>query len=559
MSNPGTAAIWWRVSTDDQKEISPETQINEARALAIEEGLETPEIYVIGTDWHSLSVWDSPAMLQLRSLITQGAISAVVMYDADRGRSKPAHRLMMRALCEENGVRILCRYGQVPDGEMGEVMEFLSAWSKEKQVHRAQQGARDGLRDRAKIKGLPVNGNTPYGYRLRKELRGDQKVPVAIEPDPATHFVAARIWKMAVDGVPLRRICAQLIEDGIPSAKGGLWAAGTLHGMLRNPVYGGRYYALRYESKLPERRMKDTYGKSSIKDIPRDQWYLLQDFRIIEPVVTWEEWEAVQDRLALNKLNSPRNAKQFYMLSGLIFCGEDGRRLRGLSKQGKKYFYYSCTLRPGHTPGQPRCSLGGIRGREVEEAVWENVSAFLGDPQTLMAEMNRRRDGQGDSATQVRETVERLQRKIKDVDAMETDLVGMKLRGEASETAFERQSALLRAERTHYIDELERQGEAVKAVEETEAALNSIEQLREQIINKLETATPEDRRWALQALNTRVTHDKNGVEVSIGVPSHFESATVSVAPGFSGRSPAPSRRRIQHLRGGPHRRWIERM
>ena len=87
MSNPGTAAIWWRVSTDDQKEISPETQINEARVLAIEEGLETPEIYVIGTDWHSLSVWDSPAMLQLRSLITQGAISAVVMYDADRGRS----------------------------------------------------------------------------------------------------------------------------------------------------------------------------------------------------------------------------------------------------------------------------------------------------------------------------------------------------------------------------------------------------------------------------------------------------------------------------------------
>jgi hypothetical protein len=34
------AAVWWRVSTDTQKEISPDTQINEAMALAQTEGYE---------------------------------------------------------------------------------------------------------------------------------------------------------------------------------------------------------------------------------------------------------------------------------------------------------------------------------------------------------------------------------------------------------------------------------------------------------------------------------------------------------------------------------------
>jgi len=52
-----TAAIWWRVSTDEQREISPVTQTGEALALALaeQEGYSVPPENVIGTDWSSLS------------------------------------------------------------------------------------------------------------------------------------------------------------------------------------------------------------------------------------------------------------------------------------------------------------------------------------------------------------------------------------------------------------------------------------------------------------------------------------------------------------------------
>ena len=164
------AAVWWRVSTESQVDVSPQTQIHEAQELAESDGCLVPTEHIIGCDWHSLSVWDSPAMEQLKDLIRSGEVHAVYLYDADRGPAKPAHRMMFRALCEENGVEVRCKHGQVPAGDMSEVMEFLSAWQKEKQVQRAQQGARDGLRDRALLKGLPVNGASPYGYRLRYEL-----------------------------------------------------------------------------------------------------------------------------------------------------------------------------------------------------------------------------------------------------------------------------------------------------------------------------------------------------------------------------------------------------
>ena len=191
-----TAAIWWRVSTDEQREISPDTQTGEALALAEQEGYNVPPENIIGTDWSSLSVWNSPTMGQLKALVLDRAITAIFMYDADRGPSKPAHRLMFRALCEENGVAVRCCHGEIPGGEMGELMEFISAWSKEKQVHRAQQGAKDGLRDRAKKRGLPTNGTAPLGYQFRYQDLNGKRIPVALEPD-SNYPVAQMIWRLA--------------------------------------------------------------------------------------------------------------------------------------------------------------------------------------------------------------------------------------------------------------------------------------------------------------------------------------------------------------------------
>ena len=51
MGSQSSAAVWWRVSTDDQRETSPDTQVRAALELARREGYEVPEEYVLGTDW----------------------------------------------------------------------------------------------------------------------------------------------------------------------------------------------------------------------------------------------------------------------------------------------------------------------------------------------------------------------------------------------------------------------------------------------------------------------------------------------------------------------------
>ena len=215
----GKAAVWWRVSTDDQRETSPETQIQAALELARQEGYDVPGENILGTDWQSLTVWDSPPMEQLKDLIRERKIQAVFVYDPDRGPSKPAHRLLFRALCEENNVVIHAKHGQIPDGDMGEVMEFLSAWQKEKQVYRAQRGARDGLRDRVLLRHLPANTKPAYGYRWDT---------TQFVPDDNYH-IAQDIWRMLLEGKTDRGIAGQLTRAGIQTPAGRkVWNPSTI-------------------------------------------------------------------------------------------------------------------------------------------------------------------------------------------------------------------------------------------------------------------------------------------------------------------------------------------
>ena len=111
MSNDKVAAIWCRVSTHDQREASPDTQIQEALALAQQEGYHVPDEYILGTDWHSLTVWESPPMERLKELIRGRTIPAIFTYDADRGPSNGSFsaRCARSTACAYGAGTVRCR------------------------------------------------------------------------------------------------------------------------------------------------------------------------------------------------------------------------------------------------------------------------------------------------------------------------------------------------------------------------------------------------------------------------------------------------------------------
>ena len=518
------ALVWWRVSTEDQKEISPETQIKEATALAKREGYEVLPEYVLGTDWQSLSVWSSPAMEQLKELVLRRAVKAIFMYDADRGPSKPIRRLLLRALCEDHDVRISCVYGQVPDGEMGEVMEFLSAWQKEKQVLRAQQGARDGLRARATLRGLPAVPRAPYGYQWNGRV---------FESDPVTFPMARRIWELALDGVSIAGIARQLTETGIPSPSGKTyWNTSTIARILSNPTYGGKYVALRTKAVEPKTRRGDTYGKSGrMSTVVNDQVSL--PGLVTDQVVTPEEFARVQERLAVNKAQGG-NVLYDYLLRGMVRCELCGRRWRGKAHRarGTIYLRYLC---PGlqNRPGGRRCVGGYAKGPHLESRVWDAVVTFLSDPEVFLGAVEGQARGNREAVERVGTSIYQLDNRLGKLQDTDAKAYSGYVRGITSEETYKRVVAELKAERTWIIEELERQKEALEEANRDLVSAEAIKELYPLLAERIQNATFEDRRFVLECLDTEATVGPSGVVLSLGVPETLVSP-VSTRPRVGG-------------------------
>ena len=249
-------------------------------------------------------------------------------------------------------------------------------------------------------------------------------------------------------------------------------------------------------------------------------------------MVTMEEFEVVQHRLSANKLNASRRAKRFYLLRGMLFCEADGRRMVGYTNKRSQWPRYRCSSENERASGLPACGRPSISGRIAEAVVWGKVKDFLLDPEAFYAEMNRRIDGGHTKEDEVGQRIRALERRMADVDRRETELVGLRLCGVVSDVALD--AALLKAERSHIQEEIGRQEAQLTALNQSQSGVEAIKVLRERVVGKLNSATPEDRRFILEAVDTRVTvkHDKT-LEIPLESPADLPLVVNQTPPCLS--------------------------
>ena len=201
MSDTPLAAIWCRVSTHDQRELSLDSQEAAVRRVLEAQGYVVPDWAVLRADWTSLDLMACPEFATLRQWIAGRSVQAAGVLDRDRLQAQGLQRLIFLSECQEHGVEVVTAQG-VPmlEGAEGQLVELALALGKERSVLRAQQGARDGLRDRALLKGLSPTMARPYGMQWEG---------IRLEPDE--HYaVAGDIWRMGLAGEKLRQIALEL-------------------------------------------------------------------------------------------------------------------------------------------------------------------------------------------------------------------------------------------------------------------------------------------------------------------------------------------------------------
>jgi len=137
------AAIWARVSSISQKELSPDGQVDRVKTHLTDLGFTIPEEYIFKVVWTSLDLQSCPEFIKLQKLIRAQKINAVGFLDRDRIEAVSLQRLLFLSECKDNHVEPICCQGAPfmtePEGQL---VELALALGKERSVLRAQSGAK---------------------------------------------------------------------------------------------------------------------------------------------------------------------------------------------------------------------------------------------------------------------------------------------------------------------------------------------------------------------------------------------------------------------------------
>ncbi len=167
--------------------------------------------------------------------------------------------------------------------------------------------AKKGMRAKAEEGLYP--SVAPIGYTNTVNAQGVK----VIVPDPVTAPLVTLLFeKYSIGNAPLLDLSKEMHELGMRSKRGNMVGVSTIHKMLRNPIYRGKFI-----------------------------WKGIEYDGSHTPLVTSALWFKVQDVLAGRSVEKPKQRYEF-PYTGLMKCGECGCAITAERRKGK-YSYYHCT------------------------------------------------------------------------------------------------------------------------------------------------------------------------------------------------------------------------
>lgn len=199
-------------------------------------GLELVEIFEDAGISGANGIEDREAWPRLVEALEQKAFRAVVVLRLDRlARDLMLQETMLANVQELGGELISIDEPDLCDGDPTRTMfrhikGAISQYEKAMIVTRLKAGRRKKVRQ-----GGYAGGWLPYGYSAQGQ--GPDAKPVIDEREAA---VVKEVFLEYAQGKSMAQIAVGLAAAGVPTARGGRWAQGTVQTILSNPFYTGQ-------------------------------------------------------------------------------------------------------------------------------------------------------------------------------------------------------------------------------------------------------------------------------------------------------------------------------
>lgn len=303
-----TAAAYIRVSTDDQVEYSPESQLKNIREYVRRNDLILPEEFIFVDEGISgRSAEKRPAFNRMIGTAKQKPkpFDVILLWKFSRfARSREDSILYKSMLRRDLGIDVVSISEPTGDDKMSIIIEaMIEAMDEYYSINLAEE-VRRGMTEKA-TRGEPQTA-PPVGYRMENRK-------LVVDPDGAA--LVRMIFSDFIGGMGYRDIAAKINTMGARTRFGNRYENRTIEYILTNPVYIGM---LRW---TPQRGSSRKPGTENT--ILREGSH--------ERIIDQDTWRAAQDRVEDTRRKYGRYARHTayapVMLQGLVRCSACGATL----------------------------------------------------------------------------------------------------------------------------------------------------------------------------------------------------------------------------------------
>ena len=308
MPEPRIAAAYVRVSTDDQMELSPDSQMEKIREYAAKNGLLLLSEYIFHDDGISGRAAEKrPGFQQMIATAKDPShpFDTIIVWKFSRfARNQEEsifYKSILRSKCKVDVVSVS---EPLIAGPFGSLIERIIEWMDEFYSIRLSEEVKRSMTVNAKKGSLQ---STPsFGYRAE-----DRRLVVV----PEEAEVVREIFRRFIAGDAMFGIAKDLSARGVRTHRGNPFENRTVDYILNNPVYLGK---LRW---TPTGRTRRNFKNED--SIVADALH--------EPIIDAETWEAAQSRCAELKKSYQRYGKpsseRKHWLCGVVRCSACGATL----------------------------------------------------------------------------------------------------------------------------------------------------------------------------------------------------------------------------------------
>jgi len=241
----------------------------------------------------------------------------------------------------------------------------------------------------------------------------------------------------------------------------------------------------------------------------------------------------------MNQKNSPRRTKKLYLLSKLLVCGHDNRRMQASSRPAegghRECKYYFCNgIRK--EVAAVRCPSSSVSESRIVPPIWDKLRELLSDPDTVLAQLSgyRERHIHSDGFSKKRKS---LESRIQKLTARRRRLVELYLGDAVNREFFQTERRHLDGEIQGHERELTRLRESIISQEELLSRAKTVHTLYASYQDRLKSASYEVKRHIFQTFIKEVVVQGEELEIEVILPDPDSTRTGEST--FAGQPPHP--------------------